>query len=522
MKKYRLHIASMAMAAAAVLSSCSDSYPGLEYPQTDNNGVSNNESYDFVPIMVFTNEQSLFSVSARGTRGTGPLDNSYEDDAYWKWKYRNADLYVYAFRAGAYAQGAPEGQGATADFTKSRWTSGDNVAGDCLLDGAGGHGIKMHFTADQPGYLEQPVGYENDIKGTEHDYMRYYSKADQEVPYNFFGYYVDIPYGSMPAARKENDRISYRFDIDGQQDVMCGYAPWFTTEEDIADMKSRLKDIPQDQIDKILNIGGFSSYAARRNVDPVIDLNHQLVRLNFKAFPGDKGADSLRIKKIYVTCPNTCDLVVASKDPAELGASWSGRADLYLKERLTEDDFNYIDEETGEKKEKNKDDVTVRELVPFRLSDVKNKNGMQMKYENWKALSNDEKTNGYYNVGGCLMVPVPPTDASYYEVTLVFDQPVIKGYDEKGDPIYGSVIGTEEDGTPIYGEAEVREVTAHYKVSLMNGKVFEKGKQYPVVIGVYGFQDIKLSANINHWIDSGDDVDVEEGADGGVGDMEGF
>ena len=80
MMKNRLRIAtSIALVALAALSSCSDSYPGLTY---DYNGdkITNNETYDKTPVMVFVNKQNFFSVSAtRGGdtepgKGTGPFD----------------------------------------------------------------------------------------------------------------------------------------------------------------------------------------------------------------------------------------------------------------------------------------------------------------------------------------------------------------------------------------------------------------------------------------------------------------
>lgn len=487
MMKNRLHIVAMAM-VAATLASCSDSYPGLDYTEGGSYDVYNGEGYDATPIMVFINEQNLFSVTT--TRGTGPFEKDYGTD-YWTAKYQNAPVYVYAFRSQKDAQGLTS----EPNFENSRWND-ENLEYDCLLDGADRHGMLMKFTKDQPGYLDYEFGMSMNAEGIEaHNYMKFYSKQHQEVPYNFFAYYIDKNPAETNIERRQ-DYIKYTFTIDGSQDIMCGYAPFKTKEELMAN--ENLKGLPEDQINKILNIGGFSTYSAHRGLNPVIDLKHRLVRLNFRAYPGDKGADAITIKQIYVTCRNTCELTVAGKNLSDIGVTnWLGEeSPLYLAERS-----NGADE--------------AEELHSFKLCDAIQDGKKYWDYATWKALPNDEKKNNYYNIGSCLMVP----PASEYKVTLVFKQPKITDYrkDTNGDYM------KDEDGEliPVYESDETaKDVTATYTVKLQSESMFQAGYSYPITIAVYGYQEIKMSANIAPWIQN-EDGDIEIGDDD-ADDMGGF
>lgn len=474
--KHGLHIAAVMMAATAALTSCSDSYPGLEYTNGDGIDLFNSEAYDNVPIMVFVNEQNHFAVTAtRG--GHGPFDINYGAE-YWKNYYTNAPVFVYAFRKDVSGQGT---LGPT-DMTKGRWGATENTdeywGRDCLLDGEGHHGMLMKFTKDQPGYLEMQM--KEDEKPNEH--VKYYSKKYQEEPYNFFAYYLDREKDELNGLSPNlgnGGKVSYTLDIDGSQDIMCGYAPFYTLEQ--FRTLPNLKTISEKEVNKILNIGGFSTYAAGYGVNPTVDLKHQLVRLDFRAYPGDEGADLITIKSIEVECNTRCELIVASQNLDEVGvvdASWTMPGSLALKERSVDGK----DEET--------------ELQPIKLSEAEQDGHKWWSFATWDKLPATDKTDGYYRIGSCLMVP----QADEYTVKLKFNQPRLKIDEETKETEYEGI------GDPAY------DVTVTYTVKLQDGSTFEKGKKYPITIAVYGFQEINVSANIELWKDGGD-VELDDPGD---------
>lgn len=475
--KYRLHIASLAIAVLPLLTSCSDSYPGMDFP-VDDSHVSNNESLNNTPIMVFINPQKFFSVSSTRASefGTGVFDAS--DEVKYKNKYNNSDFYIYAFRSSRYVSGKvlPE-----PDFTKSRW----NAAGDeekdglyCLVDGPGGRGLRARLTADEPGALsfnfKDETGStnagENDFlqyaSGNDHDYMKYFSSNNPDVPYNFFGYFIDNIDSVRTLKRTSADEIKYEFYIDGSQDIMCGYAPF--SKKVLDDNKGVIAGLKSEEYDKILNYGGFTTYAAHRSFYPEIGLRHQLVRLVFSAYPGGKNADDIRIDAIAVKCRTKCTLTVASTDTARVGATFD---DPFSEEWL------YLREDS-------KDGVApTTPFDPVFLSDQTDSSGK-------KAWTFDEYSKGGtlpYPLGGGGSMLVPESQEGKYSLMIKFSQRIWdQDHEEHPDAKY-----------------TMKEGYVYYTLALSNNKPFLKGHYYPISISIYGYEDIRVSANIQHWIEGG-------------------
>lgn len=461
MMKYRLHLAQMMLVAAATFASCSDSYPGLDYTSGNGTDISNNESFDKIPLRVFINQQAFFSVAA--TRGTGAFYD--EGDTYYQ-KYSESVFYLYAFRSGRDVQGQSTD---APDLQADRWNaaagSDDAEGRDCLLNGPGRHGMPACLTKDMPGAFDCFFGLDENAFAT-HEHMQYYSTRYQDVPYNFFAYYIDDALDNNPAAgpRIETDqsdpkkmRICYEFNIDGAQDLMCGYAPF---PETIAELNKKYFDggklnPSEEEKDRLMNIGGFSTFAAHRDVNPVIELKHQLARIDFKVRPGDKGADNITIKGIeIIDCPVHCRLIVASTDTAEVGATYDYVGD-------PKDEVNRV-----ALRERCNGVSPAPELEEFHM-------GEKMP---WSVYENDSYM---MPIGGSLMIP--PVNS--YTVRLYFSQ-------------------KREDGGPDM------ESYADYKLN-MNA---EPGYYYNVGICVYGYQKIEVKANINEW-QNGGNIDIGGGYD---------
>ena len=358
--KRTLYIGLLTLTAAALLVACgSESYPGLEYdnPEAFENGESpSNDDTSDTPVRVFVNEQSFFSLSANAaarenddmTRGVGPFqvdgDQDLEnnpltgDDATRKdLKYSNTHFYIWAFRDRAWTQ-----QGVNpldhvtqpTDFRYYRYAI-NNVAPDskwdehfqdCLIDGYD-YNIGLGATLEADNEEESGVFNLETEKDQFGDRTKIYYGTHGNVGYNFFVYSIadqvtedqtTLKWGNP---QRVEDRIYYKnFEIDGSQDLMCGYAPPLETaiwnfEKDKRDNEK----LTESERSMLLNIGAYCTFAAHRGIDPVVTMRHQLARVRFQALPGDESASNTTIDAIYVHCHNKGDFVVAHRDTTQVG-----------------------------------------------------------------------------------------------------------------------------------------------------------------------------------------------------------
>lgn len=463
-KTYIQNIAKCAMAAVAAVSvaSCSDSYPGLEY-SGNNSVIPNEEAYDKTPIMVFINPQNFFSVTATRSGGTGPFTDLSNK------KYENSTFYVFAFRGTEEISGPLAGK--NIDLSKTRFFGAasddpDPDASYCLVEGVDdyNYGFPAKLTKDYPGAFEfirdedgNVVSGKGDLSGTG---SLFYSSSYQEAGYNFFAYHIDNLDQTAKPSRKEKE-ISYELTIDGTQDVMCGYAPALTGA--VLDGDNNISNMTKEERDKVLNIGLYSTFAAHRGVNPVVNLEHQFVRLDFKAYPGDEEVERITITGVDVEAPNKGTLVVANANPHVANADYSSIGYHPDYESMT-----YISLK-GEA-------VDGEECGEFECVD-----GIGWWKEAYKGMAYSERE--FKPVGGSIMIPEQET----YNIRLHFNQ-------------------KDKDGN------DLGDFHANYNVKLSNGS-FQKGYNYTISIVVYGLKPIAVTANIENWIPSDDDIIVNEDKD---------
>lgn len=463
-KTYIQNIAKCAMAAVAAVSvaSCSDSYPGLEY-SGNNSVIPNEEAYDKTPIMVFINPQNFFSVTATRSGGTGPFTDLSNK------KYENSTFYVFAFRGTEEISGPLAGK--NIDLSKTRFFGAasddpDPDASYCLVEGVDdyNYGFPAKLTKDYPGAFEfirdedgNVVSGKGDLSGTG---SLFYSSSYQEAGYNFFAYHIDNLDQTAKPSRKEKE-ISYELTIDGTQDVMCGYAPALTGA--VLDGDNNISNMTKEERDKVLNIGLYSTFAAHRGVNPVVNLEHQFVRLDFKAYPGDEEVERITITGVDVEAPNKGTLVVANANPHVANADYSSIGYHPDYESMT-----YISLK-GEA-------VDGEECGEFECVD-----GIGWWKEAYKGMAYSERE--CKPVGGSIMIPEQET----YNIRLHFNQ-------------------KDKDGN------DLGDFHANYNVKLSNGS-FQKGYNYTISIVVYGLKPIAVTANIENWIPSDDDIIVNEDKD---------
>ena len=282
------HIVNILTAAVTLLltASCNVSYPDLDLPQGEPPTNDEDVNIDKTSILLYTSNPAYFSVvsdtrGSVGTRGTGAFE-PMETVAYNRDKYLNAKFHIFAFRA--YNDADPNGgQGVlTEEPSMSRYRYAqdasegnmDEYNTSCLLDGPE-YKLGMPFKFEP----DQFIGTMNVLTK---DYPEdiYYSSRYQDVGYNFFGYFVDDL--DLSNYTREKDKITYDIEIDGYQDVLVGAAKTPLTEADFAEggIYEKAARLTEEEKQKILNTpGNYSTFAAHRNVHPVVNMKHQLTIL---------------------------------------------------------------------------------------------------------------------------------------------------------------------------------------------------------------------------------------------------
>ncbi len=472
-RRFKLHFASVLTAALPLLAACTDAYPGIDYDYGDGDGMNNTETYDETPLMVFINEQDFFSISATRV-GTGAME---EDNLAgwptWAERLKNSNLYFYAFRSSKDAQGPikeePDFRTTLADeIAAGNQSNEDHAYKDCLLDGSVmgdvEYGMLGRIRANEGDDTNKNSGKIVWDGGKEF----FYSAKYQDVGFNFFGYFLDKESPSAKIVRDKDSIYYENFEIDGAMDVMCGIAPKLTRE--LVIKKRPILEAPEyeNEVNKIVNIGGYSTYAAHRQVFPEIGLKHILTRMKFQAYAASEelttDSSYVVIQGISVKSPYKGNLVVASKNTSRIG-------------------FHTTKDSTF---------LVLRDTVKAGEEYGSDKFDIEINYN--EALGDNQKK---YRIGESLML-VP---GEKYKMELSFIQ-YIKQKDGTFRPFYMKT--TYDFYAPLNDKNFWNEETGKYE--------FLAGKYYVINIGVYGVEKVRISATINEWEDGGN-VDVDPDGD---------
>ena len=449
------------LAIVAVMAACTQSFPTLVYeePQGSLDELNQDVLSNRTPIMMFVNPQDFFSITA--TRGMGPFPPSDFS------KYKDGTIYVYAFRSDYNMQGTvltslPSLRN-TAYATQNRPSGivNDSInLPDCLLDGSDYlMGVPTKLVPESSGELLYNYHYEKDEKGQ--DVLKFgnhvgrdffYSNVYQEIPYNFFAYYVDDFVPNASNAHREDTHIHYDITIDGTQDIMCGASPDLNTVL-TSRYPQQFNRLSTAERNSLRNIGGYCKFAADRDIHPSIDVKHQLAQLKFEAYPADVSTDSLIITGIEVRCRNQADLTVATRDT--------------------------VNHPLGLKFNDNKADLKLRGDFPERLR------------------SNDGKFSdpGY-------IIRFDTTDKKWYErkPTQIGENLIVSP-----DSVYDIVVHAaqirriNEQGDGGISYIPIVDFKSSKKIRLDTGEMFKPGYVYTIKIAVYGSQKIEVYTAIDNW-----------------------
>ncbi len=447
-----------------LLTACSKSYPGVEYPYEEGDYVQNAEADFNTPVVVNLSDPALLAVT---TRGSGAIDKDV--------KLNEVKFRAFAFR-----------DDPNVDMTVDIEDDPDKE--NCLISGTGDMGMPLRAQSNEP---EESTGEAEFYDEENNKQTLYYSYKNQEIGYNFFAYFLDDI--NPTAVHREKGRIAYDIEIDGSNDLLYGYAPKLTYNyvysrllESGYEAGSMLEDIVQEQIKNVLNFG-YSAYSSHRGINPVIDLKHALTRLTFKAYPGDKktaeGQDPNDVKIIGVEfiTKKQATFIVAHTDTNALG--------LMLDELAPDDHHLFLRDDPDDAKFEPYAKPARKDGLPFE-STIEEADSCLKDYV-VNVLPGEENKQWWertpVDVGESMML-FPSEEIKliiYYEENFPEDPNNIKQY---------------------YTEKTITPPTNH--LDSETGKpMFLAGKSYSVSIAVYGLQRIDVGVNVAPW-ESGGDVEI--------------
>lgn len=323
--------------------------------------------------------------------------------------------------------------------------------------------------------------------------------------YDFFGFHFDNATPS-PAIDLSNltdgeTSLSYELTTDGTQDIMVAKAALTTEQETLI-----TTNLPTGMTADEAKARAFSSWAARRTVQPNMTFNHLLSRLDFVA----KIGQDLDEKNATITTTNTADgKTYAEAYPENQGYPQptvnvidNGVYIKSIKVLNPKDKFSVIVADIDDKKlgiaatpaptQSAADNFFTLKRKPTAAelaATPVDKNMRDLKPVNAGYQKTTDGAAGT-KIGDGIMI-VPGESSFDMEVELMQYVPVIDPDD-----------ATDSNGiTKIY---EWKSQPIKTTVALDGGKTFEKGKYYTINITVYGFQKIIVTATLSKWQNGGD------------------
>ncbi len=266
MKRRYLHIVYTYLTLVVILASCNSHYPdknfgdGLGYVADDLR----------VPMLLAVNDSSLYGMGAFDKDG-GSADS----------------IYVYAFYTPS-----PEVKGAPGKVDyRERMDTQDDEAIYCLVDDADsiGHGKRACLSRSTL-FLHW---VDNEVT--------YYNGRYPKYCYRFFAYYLDgtVDMDNADALHRDSASVYYDIEIDGTQDLVCGYA--------------ELTEKQKQQFGTLLPKSCYTAETGRGDLYPVFRMKHQLVGLKFGA-----EVSCVCVKDV----PYKGRFIVAADDVSEMGVEF--------------------------------------------------------------------------------------------------------------------------------------------------------------------------------------------------------
>lgn len=278
--------------------------------------------------------------------------------------------------------------------------------------------------------------------------------------FNFYAYRLDDAGTAAPSFDANNDSLSVPFSIDGSQDIMVAKA-YLTTDANGAKQSDLLYFGSTTSQKKANAARYYSAFSARHGVQPIFTFRHLLTRLNFQILPCNATAtdptNGLVIDQIkVVSTKKNGVLTIAGKDDNTTGTlrqkiTWgaAGIFDYLLQQRQAADADKNMNLETLASLDLQGD--------PY-YSTTAASDGRQT----------EDKAAAAQNIGEALLLA---PEASY-ELHVI-------GH-----------VNLKDKGVQNFDFKDV--------IKLSKGS-FAAGSSYTVVVSVYGYEKMEVTAKLTAW-----------------------
>ena len=341
-------------------------------------------------------------------KGGGAIDSVRE--------WQEGTVYVYAF-----------GQGEDVDYRKHSSVS----PYECLVDASKS---EPGSPAGRKAFLEAKDSY---ARWMDDEDVYYPTGKYRRMTYDFFSYFIDDIAVTPDSYIRTADSVAVMVAIDGTQDVMHSKAE--VTGEQLE---------PFSEMEQEMILGSaYGYYTAQRNIVPIFDMKHMLVRLEFELIPGVVKEENkiITVHSVDVESRYKASFVVAAKDSSALGLKFENTV---RRMRLTEDG--------GVKMEDEKYIIHTRPSSSVKAEAKK--------------------------IGACILAAPDMEYNAYITMTEIRDD--------------GSMVAFRAE-TPV--------------LISFAPETFEAGNQYKVKLTIYGANQISMSVEMEKWQDGGRlDVDLDK------------
>ena len=193
----------------------------------------------------------------------------------------------------------------------------------CLVDGS--CGLQAAYAENNPqeylkghGKWAYYNGNGSFVSWNYSDDKLYYpnGKDEQNVAYDFFAYFHDGAASGEIA--RDDAEISFPVKIDGSQDLMCGVAS--LTPEQLETIE--LMESEEDR--QAIKQFHYSAFSGRRNVWPILQMQHQLAYIKVNLIAGNAHGDPVHVHDIRLETHTVGNFIVAAKDKSSMGAFFDG------------------------------------------------------------------------------------------------------------------------------------------------------------------------------------------------------
>lgn len=379
----------------------------------------------------------------------------------------------------------------------------DEIANKYIFDG-------LEFTAPAIDDVTQETttnGYKGAIKNNL-GAVRYYPLTGA---YDFFGWHFDdATLNSQPIAwsatgESDGPNYTYNITIDGTQDIMIGKAELTSTDE--TNIRTGL---PAELTEEDAKARAYSSWAARRGVQPIISFKHLLSRLDFVACLGQNLDNAL--DKITVT--NKADRTEYTQaypenegypQPDGEGKINNG---VYVKSISVLNPIHTFDVtvaavDDANRKLSNPTPATNDNSSAFVLKQkLAGGNGTSQMQDLKPKNAGYQKNDIGEKVGDGIMI-YPEGNSFKMKVVLMQYVKVIDK-DDATNPNPDGIDDNEDDIKDVYEWKESEMTTTVTLPSGVTDGSFAAGNYYTVKITIFGLQKIVVNAELTKWENGGD------------------